>query len=140
MRPRSIRINGRRWFRRGNTYHSVEIIVDGETVHVVPYVYGYDNQYEQTARSWLKREGYLPGIEDVAGRCSEPLWRYCQRVGCQYQSGVEDVRRKKDLHQPMSQRLTRRALTRRATGPHGRCCADRCLEHEQNPDVESCLS
>ena len=153
MRPRSIEINGRRWFRRGpgNTYHSVEIIVDGEVVHVVPYAYGYDQQYEWTARSWLRQAGYLPGLIENSKGTSESLWSYCQRVGCQYQSSVENVRRKKDLHQSIPESKiavnrfgfpaskSRRSITRRATGPHGRCSHDRCLEHEQNPDVESCL-
>ena len=136
LTPRSIVLHGRRWFQRGsgNTYHSVEIIVDGETVHIVPYAYGYDQHYEQTARQWLKREGYLPGIGD------EVLWRYCNRVGCELLSDVEDVRRRKDLHRELPESKSRRhAITRRITVPHARCTPERCLEHEYRADVEPCV-
>lgn len=136
LTPRSIVLHGRRWFRRGpgNTYHSVEIIVDGETVHIVPYAYGYGQQYEHTARQWLKREGYLPGIGD------EVLWRYCDRVGCKYLSDVEDVRRRKDLHRELPEsKSRRRVITRRITVPHARCTPERCLEHEYRADVEPCV-
>lgn len=143
--PRSIEINGRRWFRKGpgNTYHSVQIVVDGEVVHVVPYAYGYDRQYEETARAWLKREGYLPGIEDEPGRPGESLWRYCERVGCQYRDTVQDVSRKRDLHQELPddegrKTLRARAVARRVTAPHARCSPGRCVEHEYNSDVEPC--
>lgn len=150
MRPQSIEVNGRRWFRRGpgNTYHSVEIIVDGDVVHVTPYAYGYDDQYLWTARQWLKKNGYLPGIEDYKNGGGESIWRYCERVGCSFTYSIEDVKRKKHLHDPIDEKQARqtlekhkrrhRVLSRQSTEPHGRCQPDRCLEHEEDPAIKSC--
>jgi len=57
----SIHISGRRWFNKneGNTYHSVTIFADGKQIAYVPYVYGYDDQYLQTAVDKLKELGYI---------------------------------------------------------------------------------
>jgi len=52
-------IVARRWFERtnGNTYHSV-LIIDSKTngeieeIAFIPYTYGYDSHYKQTA--WKK--------------------------------------------------------------------------------------
>ena len=98
-KPKSITVVGRRWFNRGpgNTYHSVTIHVDGHS-HVVPFEYGYGTHYLDTARAWLKKNGYLPGIKEHAHGGGEPLWRYCERVGCDLTDEVSDVSRRKDLH------------------------------------------
>lgn len=50
---------GKRWFDRtyGNTYHSVTIHVNGETLYK-GCTYGYDNHYKQTARELLKENDY----------------------------------------------------------------------------------
>ena len=78
----SLVLIGKRWFNRtcGNTYHSVEIIIDGKTVHCCPYA-----------------NGWLPGREKTEGTPGEALWRYCERMGIQYVRNVTDVKRKKDL-------------------------------------------
>lgn len=145
MIPRSIEIHGRRWFRKGpgNTYHSVLIVVDGETVHVAPFAYGYGSQYMWTARAWLEQASYVPGIAD-----GESLWRYCERVGCAFLDNVSDVSRKRDLHQSLSEEEERRVQQKQQrrrhrwsamTRPHGLCeHAGHCLEHEQDPAVKSC--
>ena len=98
-RIRSIVLVGRRWFNRtfGNTYHSVEIIVDGKNVHKIDYAYGYGSQWEYNARVWLDKNGYLPGIENRDGTPGESLWRYCERMAIEYVTTVTDVPRKKDL-------------------------------------------
>ena len=95
----SLVLIGRRWFKRGtgNTYHSCEIIVDGNCVHKIDYAYGSDQMYEQNAKDWLDANGYLPGIEKKDGTPGEPLWRYCDRVGITLTRSVSDVQRKKDL-------------------------------------------
>ena len=93
--PKSITLIGRRWQRGpGNTYHSVEIIVDGKHVHKIPFgldrLYGYGDQWEDNAAAWLDENGYLPGYE-------RPLWRYTQDRDIHYERTVTDVARRKDL-------------------------------------------
>jgi hypothetical protein len=90
----SITLYTKRWFNRscGNTYHSVTIFVNGEQVHRVDFAYGYGQQYEWTAKSWLAKNGYLKTIQD-----NESLWRYCETHKIHYMTFVSDVGRKKDL-------------------------------------------
>lgn len=59
---RSLFIEGREWFDKtyGNSYFSARVWVDGEVVGVLPFQYGYGNQYEYEAQKWLLSEGYLP--------------------------------------------------------------------------------
>lgn len=99
---RSITLIARLWFRRGpgTTYHSVEILIDGKMVHRIPYAYGYDRHYEDTAKNWLFQNGYLPGIEMMSSQpdtIGESLYSYCERRKIAYTVSVTDVTRKKDL-------------------------------------------
>lgn len=91
---RSLTLIGLRWFdrRAGNTYHTVTIIVDGETVHKSGITYGYGSQYEQTAIAWLAAKGLLPSEENVY-----PLSLYCRNRGIAFTSQTVDVARKRDL-------------------------------------------
>lgn len=151
MKPKIIEIHGRRWFNRrsGSTFHTVKIYVDDDLVYVTPEQYGYDNGYAQTACDWLKDAGYLPDLQEHAGGSREPLWAYCRRTGCALVDTVEDVRRERDLHQPLDEEHTRRILaahkgrrqgwTHLVTEPHAQCeHAGRCVEHARDPDVEAC--
>jgi len=54
-----IDIIAKRWFQRtyGNTYHSVEIIVDGKFLDRADFAYGYDSAYMQTAHELLAKHG-----------------------------------------------------------------------------------
>lgn len=90
----SITLIGRRWFQRsyGNTYHSVTIMIDGETVHVSGKCYGYDRAYVQTAQEWLKANGYLDGMSE-----RDALWNYCANEGIKFEYSATDVAREKDL-------------------------------------------
>lgn len=90
----SLTIIGRRWFQKtcGNTYHTVEIHIDGELVHKVGRSYGYGQQYSQSAVNWLQENDYLPGLLQY-----EPLWSYCERNGIKLVDTVTDVTRKRDL-------------------------------------------
>ena len=51
-------ILGKRWFQKtyGNTYHSIEItdLNTGEVLVKISGVYGYGDQYQQTAIKWLE--------------------------------------------------------------------------------------
>ena len=93
--PKSIAIIGRRWFQRtyGNTYHTTEIIVDGETVHVTPRQYGYGDAYTDTAFAWLISSGLIP---QPPSRESHFSWIRDQ-LGIAYSYRAIDVERQKDL-------------------------------------------
>lgn len=97
--PTSITIIGRRWFNRGpgNTYHSAEILVDGQQVGRIDFAYGYGDQYAFNSRQWLAKNGFLPGIAEKDGTPVESLWRYCERHGINYSETVSDVKHKRDL-------------------------------------------
>lgn len=95
MQPKnSITIVGRRWFQRtnGNTYHSAEAYYNGDLVGRVGFRYGYDSQWEWTARDILQQAVKLPGIEKT-----ESLWRYCERKSITLVQSCTDVKRKRDL-------------------------------------------
>lgn len=95
---RSITLFGRRWFERsgGNTYHTVNIYVDGECVHQTMMQYGYDSQYIETAAEWLD-EHWALGREHYDNGGVEPLWSYCRDRGIEYIAEAADVARKADL-------------------------------------------
>lgn len=96
----SVTIIGRRWFERvnGNTYHTAQIIVDGELIGKTPFQYGYGNQFEWNAWSWLEEHGYMPNREHSKNGSAEPGWRYFRdKHGLKYYVEVIDVKRKKDL-------------------------------------------
>lgn len=87
----NLHIEGRRWFQRtyGNTYHSVRIYKDGALLVVLPYQYGYGDQFLQTALDWLKKNGHAPADAEYGTR-------YLREVlGGTY--SVADVARQKDL-------------------------------------------
>lgn len=90
----SIVIVGRRWFRRnvGGTYHSAEIVVNGECIHKISYAYGYDSAYLDSARDWLRENGFLPDIGE-----QEPLWRYYEKKGIHFNYTVTNVNKKSEL-------------------------------------------
>jgi hypothetical protein len=96
---RSITIYGKRWFQKtwGNTYHSVDVLVDGNLVHRIDFSYGYGGMYMQNAQTWLEQNGYLPGLRHYDNGGYEPLWQYCRDRGINLLDNVTDVSRKKDL-------------------------------------------
>jgi hypothetical protein len=61
----SVTITGRRWFQRscGNTYHTACILFgQGVRAHL-PKEYGYGERWQQTAREWLKDNGFTCPVE-----------------------------------------------------------------------------
>ena len=58
---KSLFIEGRLWFDKinGNTYHAVKIEINGQTIKYLPRCYGYGNQYQETALTWLKSYGLV---------------------------------------------------------------------------------
>lgn len=55
----SLHISARRWFQKsyGNTYHSVEVFVNGKRLYE-PFEYGYGDHFLQTAAALLRKHGY----------------------------------------------------------------------------------
>jgi hypothetical protein len=95
----SVTILGRRWFQRGpgNTYNTATIMVNGKTVHHIPYGYGYGQMYEQRAMEWLLDNGFFPGEKPYKHGGYRPLWQIAQDRGFHYESSAIDVPRKRDL-------------------------------------------
>lgn len=93
---RTITVIGKRWFERvnGNTYHSVSVYVDGDCIGNVPFTYGYDRHYQQTALELLKKHfEYSNDYQDN----HSALWRAVENAGDFLVDSVSDVQRKKDL-------------------------------------------
>ncbi len=92
---------GKRWRDRvnGNTYNSVQIMVNGKTVATLAQGYGGGSMYEDRAAVWLVKNGYLPEIERLAPHMPnyKSIGQYARDLGFKYDSQVLDVPRKKDL-------------------------------------------
>jgi len=75
---KSVLVEGREWFDKsgGNSYFSARIWVDGEIVGVLPFQYGYGDQYLYIAQEWLTEEGYLS--EEMRNRA---LWSIAREAG-----------------------------------------------------------
>lgn len=87
---KSLVIIGKRYQdKNGNTYHSVIALVDGEKVINIPYRYGYENQYLETARIELIKVGYIDSARS--------LYHYCEENKINFYCDVTDVKSKKDL-------------------------------------------
>lgn len=100
----TINIDARRWFDRnaGNTYHSVQVSVNGEHIGGVNFAYGYDEQYLQTALTVLQKAGIFPktGLHYPSGASVDYMYfmdakRDKKRT---FYVTCSDVGRKKDLH------------------------------------------
>ena len=68
---KSLFVEARLWLDRvnGNSYFSARVWVDGHIVSVLPFQYGYGNQYLYEANEELIRLGYIS--PEFSGR---PLW------------------------------------------------------------------
>lgn len=84
-------IEGRRWYDSFNTYHSVRINFNDGTTEYIPFTYGYDTAYIQTAEEWIKAN--VKGIKNPDGLTGT---RFLREVLSATYSAV-DVKRKKDL-------------------------------------------
>jgi hypothetical protein len=98
-----ITIIGRRWFdrRAGNTYHSVDVIVDGVNVGSNPFEYGYGDGYIQSGFKILQAAGYYPKTDRRTGGGAST--DYCEFLSDKmnyrekFVFSVSDVGRKRDL-------------------------------------------
>lgn len=89
-----VEIYGRRWFDRsaGNTYHTVQVFVDGQELPKTAMTYGYDSAYIDTAFKLLQKHGYFTEMKEY--------WDFEMNRRNNQESfiiSVEDVTRRKDL-------------------------------------------
>ena len=96
-----ITVYTRRWFQRsyGNTYHSCRVYVDGKEIGHAPFVYGYGDQWQQTAHDLLTKAGYFPKTgERLSSGMDKDYYDFLQwtRTG-DYTAHVIDVPCKKYL-------------------------------------------
>jgi hypothetical protein len=81
MNVKTIYIKAKTWFDKvnGNSYFSAVIILNyeqnDESSLSIPFEYGYWDQYIDSAKDLLFKEGVL---KDFPDRHITPLWRYCQ--------------------------------------------------------------
>ena len=100
---KNITIIGRKWFQRtyGNTYHSVEVYVDGELIEYDPFQYGYGEQYKQTAHDILMKHGLAPKTDirlpSGMGKDYHDFLTDMRENRDKYVISVTDVTRKGDL-------------------------------------------
>jgi len=87
---RSLFIEGREWFDKsgGNSYFSARIWVDGGQVAILPFQYGYGEQYLFEAQRKLIKLGYLP--EEVENR---GLWSIARELGFDFYSSKTETKR-----------------------------------------------
>lgn len=78
---RSLFIEGREWFDKvnGNSYFSARIWVDGEQIAILPFQYGYGDQFQYEAQKKLLDLGWLP----QEGK-SNGLWTIAKELGFDY--------------------------------------------------------
>ena len=99
---KQITIIGKRWFDRvyGNTYHSVVVYVNGESIGKIPFQYGYDEGYIQSAFALLQDKGFYPKTEKRTNGMSDDWSAFCddrRNFRNKFVITVSDVSRKKDL-------------------------------------------
>lgn len=93
-----IHVHGNRWFQKvyGNTYHKVQVFIDGKFVWLSPITYGYGSQFTETAAKFLEENGYLIR-ESYSSGGKQTLMAACDAQGIALGLTVSDVGREKDL-------------------------------------------
>ena len=88
-------IEGRTWFDKvnGNTYHSVQISIDGDIACSSGKKYGYGSSWEQTACDLLRRLGYIP----LSGSNIYYISQFAEHVGKKYVYSTVSNVLKRDL-------------------------------------------
>lgn len=124
-----ITIDAKKWRDRinGNTYHSVAVHVDGKMVGMVPFTYGYGEQYIQTAHKILQDAGVFPKTDE---RLPSGMGKdYYEFRGTMMDNRdkfvviVSDVSARRDLHgggrYPKPEKPTKRTKTARKKSSPG---------------------
>lgn len=77
---KTIDVNALEWFDKvnGNSYFAGTVIVDyqmpTEQRFIMPFQYGYGDQYRYKAFETLKKAGLIPESE-------KSFWQYCEKAG-----------------------------------------------------------
>jgi hypothetical protein len=87
---RSLFIEGREWFDKvnGNSYFTARIWVDGGQVAILPFQYGYGDQFIYEAQKKLLELGYLPQEGKSRG-----LWTIAEADGFDYYSAKTSTKK-----------------------------------------------
>ena len=87
---RSLFVEGREWFDKvnGNSYFSARIWVDGGQVAILPFQYGYGDQFLYEAQKKLLELGYLPQEGKNQG-----LWSIAQQNGFDFYSSKTNTKK-----------------------------------------------
>ena len=87
---RSLFIECREWFDKvnGNTYFSARIWVDGGQVAILPFQYGYGDQFIYEAQKKLLELGYLPQVGKHRG-----LWSIAEAQGFDYYTATTSTKK-----------------------------------------------
>lgn len=80
----------------GNTYHAVNISVDGVGLHRVTFSYGGDDMYLESAAEWLEANGHIPKRERLNGG-KRALGAHCREHGIKLDASYTWTTRKGDL-------------------------------------------
>jgi hypothetical protein len=78
MKVKTIDVNAKEWFDKinGNSYFSGSIVVNygmkTEKEFIMPFQYGYGDQFMQEAKARLHEHNV------ISGRDSQALWSYCR--------------------------------------------------------------
>ena len=89
---RSLFIEGREWFDKvnGNSYFSARLWVDGGQVAILPFQYGYGDQFLYEAQKKLLELGYLP----QEGKNRYSLWTIAQESGFDFYSSKTNTNKR----------------------------------------------
>ena len=91
---KNVNFQGRLWTDKfGNTYHTVDMYVNGNYIGTTPITYGYGNSYEYTGLDYLKKNGYFPRLKVPY----PPPFQFFYDKKIKYSRKSVDVARKKDL-------------------------------------------
>lgn len=88
---RSLFIECREWFDKvnGNSYFSARIFVDGGQVAILPFQYGYGDQFLYEAQKKLLELGYIPQEGKNAS-----LWSIAQNSGFDFYSSKSETNKR----------------------------------------------
>lgn len=96
----SLIIMARRYSSNGNTYHSVNVFVNGISIGINKFEYGYGDAYKDTAFNILKENGYFNTEERFNNGMSIGRWNFQEFARNNREKvyfDVVDVNRKRDL-------------------------------------------
>ena len=79
--PKTIQIIGKQWFDKinGNSYFSTRVFFDNILVLLLPFQYGYGDQYIYASFEKIKKEKLIKDVD-----VSVTLWELCEKNNITY--------------------------------------------------------